>query len=258
MKPFKHYITTRFNLGLYNPDAKGGLPPIRVSPDEWMPHRMDLFMTFALPSVMAQTCQDFIWMVLMDDHTPQAYRDTLAGIQFPNIRFVYTGTGVASAFRQNIEPGDYVLISTRMDNDDAFHKDTIKDIQDLYKQKSEAPKPWFIAMPYGYTLDLTAAKVYPKEYPSNPFLTLVEDAIVPKSVWTWPHTKLPPHIHKEFIVQKTYWLTVVHSQNATNNMNSTPNKKIYFDLPLNLAVLGDFGIDVDKLTSCSDANPSLI
>lgn len=194
----------------------------------------------------------------MDDQTPAAYKDTLAGIQYPNIRFIYTDMGVAGAFRRSIEPGDYDLITTRIDNDDAFHKDTVKDIQDLYRQKSKMPKPWFIAMPHGYTLDLAAKKVYPKEYPFNPFLTLVEDAIVPESVWTWPHTKLPPQTHKEFIVQKTYWLTVVHSHNATNNMNSTPNKKIHFDMPLNLAVLTDFGVDVDKLASCANANRSLI
>jgi len=41
-------------------------------------------------------------------------------------------------------------------------------------------------------------------------------------------------------------------------MNSTPNKKVHFDPPLNLAVLTDFGIDAGKLTSCENANRSLI
>lgn len=258
MKQFKHYITTRFNLGLYNPKAKGGLPPIRICPNEWMTHRMELFMTFALPSIMAQTCQNFTWTVVMDDQTPAAYKDMLAGIRYPNIRFVYADTGVAQAFRRSIEPGDYDLITTRIDNDDAFHKDTVRDIQDLYTQKSEMTRPWFIAMPHGYTLDLAAKRLYIEEYPSSPFLTLVENAMEPLSVWTWPHTKLPAQIHKEFIVPKTYWLTVVHSQNAANNMDSAPNKKIHYDRPLNLAVLADFGIDVGKLAGCESVNGSLV
>jgi len=258
MKQVKHYVTTRFNMGLYNPKAKRGLPPIRVSPDEWMAHRMELFMTFALPSIMAQTCQNFTWTVVADDQTPAAYKDVLEGIRYPNIRFVYTDTGVTKAFRRSIAPGDYTLITTRIDNDDAFHKDTVKDIQDLYTQKSEMPRPWFIAMPRGYTLDLAAKRLYIMECPYSPFLTLVENASEPLSVWTWPHTKLPIQIRKEVIIPKMYWLMIVHSQNATNNMKTTSNKKIHYEMPLNLAVLADFGIDVGKLTGCESANRSLV
>jgi len=252
MKQFKHYITTRFNLGLYNPKA-GWRLPIRLSPDEWMEHRINLFTTFTLPSVMAQTCQDFTWLVVADDRTPDVYKDFFAGIRYPNIRFIYTDLSVTLTLCRNIPPGDYTLITTRIDNDDAFHKDTVRDIQNPYIQKSDMTEPCFILMPHGYTLDLASKRLYPTRYSQSPFLTFVKNALEPKSVWTWPHTKLPGGIHKEFMRQKNYWLTVVHSQNVTNNINGNTNKKIHHEMPLNLAVLAHFGIDIGKLKGCRSA-----
>jgi len=48
MRQFKHFIITRFNLDIYSPGAR-----IRISPDKWMVHRIKLFATFTLPSVMS-------------------------------------------------------------------------------------------------------------------------------------------------------------------------------------------------------------
>jgi hypothetical protein len=253
MKPFKHYIATRFNLGIYNPQATGTIAPIRISPDEWMAQRMELFTTFTLPSMMSQTCQNFTWISLMDEQTPQTYKDMLAGIARQNIKFIYldiSKTNLVTALLENLEPGDYDLITTRLDNDDAFYKDTIRDIQDVYKRNSEIPKPWFIQMPNGYTLDLATKTVYIKQYPLNPFVTFVETSTQARTAWAFPHTKLPTGIHIEPISAKTYWLTVVHSQNAKNALSSDGAKKVHYDKPLNLAVLNGFGIDTDRLRYC--------
>jgi len=65
--------------------------------------------------MMSQTCHDFARIVVMDDQTSAAYKDILDGIQYPNIRFIYTNTGVARAFRRSIEPGGYTLITARFD-----------------------------------------------------------------------------------------------------------------------------------------------
>jgi len=54
MEGFRHYITTRFNVGLYGAEKR-----IDMDRDEWMQHRIGLFTTFALPSLMAQSCQNF-------------------------------------------------------------------------------------------------------------------------------------------------------------------------------------------------------
>ena len=43
-----HLIVTRFNLGMTDP--------------VWLEHRFGLFERFTLPSIKAQTCQEFWWL----------------------------------------------------------------------------------------------------------------------------------------------------------------------------------------------------
>ncbi len=62
MAEFRHHILTRFNTGLYKRAAE-----LTVSPQQWMEHRLRLFTTLTLPSIIGQSCQDFTWLVLMED-----------------------------------------------------------------------------------------------------------------------------------------------------------------------------------------------
>ena len=36
---------------------------------------MELFERYTLPSVVAQTCQDFVWIILIDGDSPQWFLD---------------------------------------------------------------------------------------------------------------------------------------------------------------------------------------
>ena len=66
-----HFILTRFNLRLYPKDKNGN---VTLTP-EWLEHRFQLFELYTLPSLSAQTCKDFKWIVLIDRETPQEYKD---------------------------------------------------------------------------------------------------------------------------------------------------------------------------------------
>jgi len=61
MAEFRQYVPTRFNAGLYKQAAR-----LKTSRQEWMAHRLRLFTALALPSMIGRTCQDFIWLVLME------------------------------------------------------------------------------------------------------------------------------------------------------------------------------------------------
>jgi hypothetical protein len=68
------------------------------------------------------------------------------------------------------------LITTKIDNDDALHKDFIKTIQENFnKQKFE-----FISFPYGYVFHID--KIYLLKYLENPFVTLVEKIMETKEM----------------------------------------------------------------------------
>ena len=242
MRQFKHYIMTRFNAGLYRSEAR-----IRISADEWMQHRIKLFTAFTLPSIMSQSCQNFTWLVLLDKQTPMAYKEILESIRYPNMKLIHQNPP-HSPWLQDIEPGEYDLITTRIDNDDAFHRDVVKVIQDnWHAQRLKSPKPWVMVFPYGFILDLASKQMLVLEYWINNCPTLVENSQNPRTIWHWQHDTIPVEIHKQYVTDKPYWLQVVHSQNVTNRMTNTAHKIIHKDIPTHLGLLAYFGIDANSL-----------
>ena len=69
----RHYILTRFNLRLW-PHNKVGE---ETQTEEWLRRRVELFERYTLPSVVAQTCQDFVWIILIDWDSPQWFLDKI-------------------------------------------------------------------------------------------------------------------------------------------------------------------------------------
>lgn len=73
------------------------------------------------------------------------------------MRRIYTGP--KNSWLDAIEPGDYDLITARIDNDDAFHKDVVKTIQQSWaKRDQKRAGPWAIVFPFGFILDLATKK----------------------------------------------------------------------------------------------------
>ena len=72
-----HFILTRFNLLLWNKDKEGK----KVRSASWLEHRFELFERCCLPSIVAQTYQEFEWIVLFDSTTPEIYKEKIADYQ---------------------------------------------------------------------------------------------------------------------------------------------------------------------------------
>ncbi|MBP7051438.1 MAG: hypothetical protein KBE65_10525 [Phycisphaerae bacterium] len=245
MAEFRHYILTRFNADLYDPAAK-----LKISREEWMDHRMRLFTTITFPSLAGQSCQDFTWLLLMDRRTPEHYLRVLEGAGYPNLKLVYCDPGRAP-WLQDLEPGGHDLITTRIDNDDAFHRDAVKAIQDAWRAKhAEQTKPWLIVFPFGLILDLADRKMYVMEYWFNNCPTLVEDSHDPGTVYRWQHSEIPPTVPRHFLKERPSWLQVVHSQNLLNAIRSdNPLRIVHEELPARLEFLRCFGVDPARLPS---------
>ncbi len=243
MRTFRHFLTTRFNAGIYSPRAR-----LRLPPDQWMEHRWKLFTTITLPSIMEQTCQDFTWLVLMDKKTPESYLREMESFRYPNLKLIYP-TPVKPVWQQAFEPGAYDLITTRIDNDDAFHRQTIATVQETYR--AEHPyrrQPWVIVFPFGLILDLARRDIWGMEYWFNNCPTLVESAEKPGTIWQWDHSNIPPELQRAFVRDKPYWLQVVHAQNVLNAVPTTPSMKIlHKETPVSLESLADFNIRAENL-----------
>jgi len=243
MAEFRHYILTRFNIGLYR------LPTgLTVSPEEWMEHRLRLFTALTLPSMRSQTCQNFTWLVLLDRHTPERDIRTLESVGYPNMQLVYPVPG-RSKWLQGIPPGDCDLITTRIDNDDAFRRDMVQTVQETWRaEHASRSKPWLIVFPFGVILDLATRQVWLMEYWHNNCPTAIEDARDPRTVCQWDHSQIPPQVQRCCVKNKPYWLQVIHSQNLRNAIETgNPNRIVHKNLPAQPEYLAHFGIDPDHL-----------
>ena len=245
MNGFKHYILTRFNVGLYGPDSQAA-----VGPDQWMEHRLRLFESFTVPCLAKQSCQDFTWLVLIDRRTPDRYMDILEGISRPATKVIYPVES-GNAWIEHFEPGDYDLVTTRIDNDDAFHIDAVAAIQQMWRSSRPLNgKPWVIVFPYGLILELAGRRIIGMEYWYNNCPTLVEPRSGAQTVWRWDHSNIPQEIEHRYIKDKPYWLQVVHSQNLKNAMPEKGSVKIlHEDVSVRLEALAHFGVDHANLPS---------
>ena len=102
---FHHYILTRFNIRLFRYDKHGH----SIDQESWIEERLKLFETYALPSVMGQTRQDFTWILLVDSKTPDSYRERMKSYRkcCPQIIYIAVneqyGWHFANIFRQVVE-----------------------------------------------------------------------------------------------------------------------------------------------------------
>jgi hypothetical protein len=241
---FRHYIITRFNTGIYGPESK-----LRVPPCEWMEHRLRLFTTFTFPSIMEQSCQNFTWLVLMDRQTPDHYIQEIESFRYPNLRVVVP-TEAGGKWGQAFEPGDYDLITTRIDNDDAFHGDAVEVLQQTYlAEHRQRAKPWVMVFPFGLIMNLASQDLWVMEYWLNNSPTRVGDRSDGKTVFQWRHNEIPAEVPKCYIKDKPYWLQIVHAYNMLNGIpiDGHPFKILHKEIRTSLEWLTQFGVAPDRL-----------
>lgn len=208
MSDFTHILLTRFNV-------KTGFRSVGTLDADWLAHRFDLFETFCLPSLRAQTQPDFRWLVFFDEETPEPFRERIERIaEWPTFCPVYISGLAPDALPSVIRP--YLdrpyLITSRMDNDDAVARDFVATIQRAFdRQPCE-----FINPLCGYQLDLASARLYTLRSPANPFISLIESSDNPSTVWARPHNRLHTLGPTRNLDARPLWLQVIHDRNVRN------------------------------------------
>lgn len=120
MKKFEHYLLTKFNIGLYN-DKKIDKNGRKINDDQWMEHRLKLFEKYCFPSIIKQTNQNFKWLVLFDRRTPKRYLNDINRFKKYKHFIPFFGGWFDENIKKNLDPHAKYLITTRIDNDDAFN-----------------------------------------------------------------------------------------------------------------------------------------
>lgn len=239
---FRHYLLTRFNLPLSS--RKDGMG-IDVCGEEYLAYRFKIFEDSCLPSVKNQSCQNFKWLVLFDSNTPRAYKDRAEAWnqEYPNLIpcfldvDLYGGLTPASAnsvfdvdndesmlqitreFISDIlddlqEASTRWCVTTRLDSDDAIHRDLIKTIQRLFLENPQESVIDFVAS-YKYVPEEHI--VYRYRLKNGHFITLAEaPGRKHRSVLFCNHLKIDQFVPVQHIYGLPLQLELIHGGNVVN------------------------------------------
>lgn len=243
----QHFILTRFNLLLWNKDKAGKV----VRSKMWLEHRFSLFEKYCLPSIKNQTCQNFEWIVLFDNTTPEKYKKKVENYQkeCPQLVSVYVeplnGRYFAEIFREEVVKRLTAkrIITSYLDNDDALNTQFVEVLQ---KRVNSLNNGTFITFIDGYQLYTDYKYMMQIHYPRNHFISVVEEGC-PVSLKTIYGYGSHYYIEKikgvriEKLPNFPMWCEVIHDRNMGNDAYFLNVKMIKDDDLLRR----DFAIDDD-------------
>lgn len=261
---FTHYVITRFSVRFDYMKTNNPFELNRLNA------RFNLFQKICYPSVINQTNTNFIWVILIDKHLPNNYKDLLYSILSTNkkikIKVVEWNVNNQLGNAKWLHPNTTEIITTRLDDDDAMHPNMISDIQNYYNNpKGRNGKVCFITFPYGIRIEPYKKQL---EIQNNPFiaigLSMITDVTkFPFNIYKFNHRKIIRNgridfpyivaITRERISNIGYmvlrpkiamWLWTVHQNNDSggrfiinkNNSNSK-NRKLNMELNMNKGVV---------------------
>lgn len=214
---FQHFLITRFNLR--SPDWTATKSSTPVLDEAWLAHRFGLFERFCLPSVAAQECADFQWLVYFDVDTPGHWRERIERCRRSCRQMQAVFVDGMPAFLPDVQrrlaaSSAPWVISSRLDNDDCLHREHIALLQAEFRES-----PYLLLdVVDGYTLEIQPRhRLGLAIDPCNPFVTLVERNAQPQSIWHRSHGSWKHESRVRQIRGRRTWLSIIHDQNKSND-----------------------------------------
>ena len=213
----RHFIITRFNLR-GNEDTPSSAKMIDPA---YLAQRLELFERFCLPTVRSQTEQDFKWLVLFADETPEPVKARVAkyAADWPNLVPVYLPRGTGSVgplvVRPYLDGSPQTLITTRLDNDDGLARDYVAKVQ----RHGATQERLVLQFPAGYVWH--DDRIYLDRQEHNAFTTLVEplpqgDASEFNTIYKGSHSDIERLGRLINVDDEPAWLQVIHGTNLEN------------------------------------------
>jgi Putative rhamnosyl transferase len=232
---FCHVIQTPFSV-----QVQSGLQEF---PLNWLNDRLRLLDSYCLPSLAAQTCGDFIWQVYCDENTDSSILQALQkrAERLPQMRISITGPNGRAPAAHALDDTrllDTVLLTTRLDSDDAISKDYVKAIHEYVDRFGHGGEETLLLnFPRGYQLDTATGRLFFDWMPDSNFHTLFERL---KSEPTTVLSGNPSTFHNEHhTVQDDSipaWLTVIHEGNPLKSLRT------HYTGEVDIERLAEFGL----------------
>lgn len=216
-RTFEHFVMTRFNIA-----SPGREAAIRTQPG-WLAGRFDLFERFCLPSVLAQTSRAFRWIIYFDRDTPEPFRERIGrlardGAFVPYFTPLFPADGWRRSIIETFAPTAEVVVTTRLDNDDALARDFVARLHDAVAARGHATGSYN----FEYGLVRQGAALYRIRHPSNAFFSRVEP--------NGPDLRPAPSIQHMRIREMgavfqiggaPAWMQVIHDTNVSNRIRGS-------------------------------------
>ena len=207
MKPYKHLILTRWNLGIYSTDN-----PYRDKVGDvakWTDDRVRLFETYCLPSVLDQTSQAFTWLMAFDPNSPGWLLDKYEHLEGVEIIFEQP-----HLWLRKQDPVAEWLITSRFDNDDIYSPTFVEEIHGAFREQEE-----IIDIKYQIWDTSTWAEYNSTRTRNNsPFLSLIEPwSALPMTAMGRPHTNMVD-LFQNRRIEKYLATQVIHGRNIMNKI----------------------------------------
>ncbi len=215
-----YFVQTRWALALWS-DA----PP----ESEWVARRRTHLHGVTVPSLAAQTDNDFLWLVYVDaslaDHEARLLERAVGGrFQFVvvPVHGRLSPEAIEAPILERTSPGSLVA-TARLDSDDGFSEGFIASTR---AELRTASPPLAIDFPDGVMVDRSVGIPLQRPYAKSPFQTVLAEVSVDGRVLTglhFDHSRtdelLPYHA---FRTQKPQWFMSLHGDNTSSRAFGIP------------------------------------
>lgn len=240
-----HLLITRFNVEYIEKIE----PNLNISVEDWLENRFELFFSFCYPSVINQSERNFFWLVYFDPRTPDKYLDKIKNNDIGKIIIpVFANTWIEIykniKFDLNRIKNSYngLLITSRLDNDDAISINYIKIVQDLVRKNflKKEEIPFSIDLRNGFVYSSSTGLLYSVNKKSNPFISLVElnnkDSL---TVFKYQHQEMTLRFKTFSFDKSPLWLQHIHDHNLLNRVYGKLKIFNYKSSFLNYGIIGN-------------------
>jgi hypothetical protein len=263
---FVHVLATRVGIGVYDVG--------------WFDYRLALFEAITVPSMAAQTSQDFHWLVVVDQRMPRAARERLdravaarPGTEVLPVEFKSDlRAAVAARARELADTaGTEFTVTSRLDDDDAMHTEAFARLHDEADDFQRTGRSRYAVFSFnvGCMWLPPHRRGYTRYHDSHSLgLSLMEPAKRCQSIYSKPHKEIkyqyaPRGAHLRGIDgDRRWWLYATHPLADSETGDRSRIERILthrYGYRVDDTLLASFGLDpsvIDRLGG--DAEPEII
>lgn len=263
---FVHVLATRVGIGIYD--------------DAWFDYRLRMLESITVPSMAAQTSQDFTWLLVVDQRMPGPARKRLDHAVAPLANAVVVPVEFKTDFRKAVvgwsrrkavaDGADWVM-SSRLDDDDALRTDAFERLQQELVDflKTSRHRYAVLSLNLGCMWVPAWRRGYTRYHDSHSLgLSLVEPTEACQTVYSRPHRE----IKQQYAPRGTYirgldgdrlwWLYATHALADSDRGGRARVDRVLhhrYGYRVDDPLLESFGLDparVDELGRMDEPTPA--